>query len=66
MGVVEQRLRGVVVALQANYLEVELDPPDAATRLLCTRRTGPSRAPPDKCSIPGEEATCFHCQAVHA
>ncbi len=39
MGVVEQRLRGVVVALQANYLEVELDPPDAATRLLCTRRT---------------------------
>ncbi|MEB3159297.1 MAG: ribosome small subunit-dependent GTPase A [Synechococcus sp.] len=29
----------MVVALQANYLEVELDPPDHSTRLLCTRRT---------------------------
>ena len=29
----------MVVALQANYLEVELDPPCQATRLLCTRRT---------------------------
>jgi ribosome biogenesis GTPase len=29
----------MVVALQANYLEVELDPPHQATRLLCTRRT---------------------------
>lgn len=31
--------QGVVVALQANYLEVELDPPHQAIRLLCTRRT---------------------------
>ena len=32
---------GIVVALQANYLEVELDdPPDGIpARLLCTRRT---------------------------
>ena len=29
----------MVVALQANYLEVELDPPHQAMRLLCTRRT---------------------------
>ena len=29
----------MVVALQANYLDVELDPPCQATRLLCTRRT---------------------------
>ena len=35
----EERSRGMVVALQANYLEVELDPPDQDTRLLCTRRT---------------------------
>ena len=35
----EERSRGIVVALQANYLEVELDPPDQDTRLLCTRRT---------------------------
>lgn len=33
--------RGIVVALQANYLEVELDDPpdDGPGRLLCTRRT---------------------------
>ena len=32
---------GIVVALQANYLEVELDqaPEQAPSRLLCTRRT---------------------------
>jgi ribosome biogenesis GTPase len=29
----------MVVALQANYLEVELDDPEAGIRLLCTRRT---------------------------
>ncbi|NDD69345.1 MAG: ribosome small subunit-dependent GTPase A [Synechococcaceae bacterium WB9_4xC_028] len=29
----------MVVALQANYLEVELDDPEAGLRLLCTRRT---------------------------
>lgn len=29
----------MVVALQANYLEVELDPPHQAKRFLCTRRT---------------------------
>lgn len=29
----------MVVALQANYLEVELDDPEAGQRLLCTRRT---------------------------
>ena len=34
-------LAGIVVALQANYLEVELDaaPPGIPSRLLCTRRT---------------------------
>ena len=33
--------RGMVVALQANYLEVELDvaSPGTPARLLCTRRT---------------------------
>ena len=32
---------GIVVALQANYLEVELDqsPEQGPSRLLCTRRT---------------------------
>ena len=32
---------GIVVALQANYLEVELDqaPEQVPSRLLCTRRT---------------------------
>jgi len=29
----------MVVALQANYLEVELDAPEAGLRLLCTRRS---------------------------
>ena len=37
--VADARGRGMVVALQANYLEVELDPPDQHVRLLCTRRT---------------------------
>ena len=38
---VDSRARGIVVALQANYLEVELHDPPAGVpaRLLCTRRT---------------------------
>jgi ribosome biogenesis GTPase len=34
-----ERQPGVVVALQANYLEVELEGPELGLRLLCTRRT---------------------------